>query len=401
MYKKDGRLTETIKMESNENVTKKTIVHFIHGLNTGGAETLVKDYALGLDKSKYDVYVLCHEHHGSPYEEMLEKSGVKVIYACDDMKFRNKKGFIPKVVNYVQLYFEIKKLLHEIKPDILHTHLPRSTYVMFACLPKSVRLFQTVHSNPKELWFNGSFRRKVDFWATKWLIKHRNQRMIVLHDDMKREVNELFEVNNSIVLNNGIDFSKFENAKSRFDMRSDLEIPQNSFVIGHVGRFTDVKNHRFLIKVFAEIYKRDKDAFLLMVGAGEEKEKIKQILDKSPLKNSYMILSNRSDVADIMHAMDVFLFPSKFEGLGIVLIEAQKSGLPCFASDQVPSFAKVTNLVKFCSLNDSEEDWARDIIKIRDSNYRKELIAQGGEVPNSWDMKNVIRKLEQIYEGEL
>ena len=113
-----------------------------------------------------------------------------------------------------------------------------------------------------------------------------------------------------------------------------------------------------------------------------------------------MILSNRSDVADIMQAMDVFVFPSQFEGLGIVLIEAQKSGLPCFASDQVPSFAKVTNLVKFCSLSAGAEDWAREILKISDSNYRNELIVQGGEVPATWDMKNVIKKLERIYEGE-
>ena len=379
---------------------RKKVVHFIHGLNTGGAETLVKEYALGLDKSKYDVTILCYQHCDSPYEEILEKSGVKVVYACDDMKFLGKKGLIPKVINHYQLYFEIKKKLHELKPDILHTHLNLNTYVKFAHLPKNVRFFHTVHSEPKALWNDKSRQRRRDYVDAKWLIKHRNQRMIVLHDAMKREVDQLFGVNNSIVLNNGIDFMKFDNAKIRSEMRSELGIPQTGFVVGHVGRFSKVKNHGFLIKVFSEIYKHNKDAFLLMVGAGEEKERIKQLIENSPLKNSYMILSNRSDVADIMQAMDVFVFPSQFEGLGIVLIEAQKSGLPCFASDQVPSFAKVTNLVKFCSLSAGAEDWAREILKISDSNYRNELIVQGGEVPATWDMKNVIKKLERIYEGE-
>lgn len=380
---------------------KKKVVHFIHGLNTGGAETLVKDYALGLDKAKFDVTVLCCQHYDSPYEEILKKAGVRVIYACDAMKLWGKKGVIPKVINHYQLYFEIKKQLHELKPDIVHTHLPVNTYVKFAHLPKSVKMFHTVHSQPKALWNNKNRQRKNDYLAARWLINHRNQRMIVLHDDMKREVDQLFGVNNSIVLNNGIDFSKFDNAKNGSVVRSELGIPQNSFVVGHVGRFSGVKNHRFLINVFAKIYECNKDAFLLMVGSGEEKEQIQKMLDISPMNNNYLILSNRSDVPDIMQAMDVFVFPSLWEGLPVSVIEAQKSGLPCFLSDQVPAFVKVTNLVQFCSLNDSEEDWARDIIKIRDSNYRKELIAQGGEVPNTWDMKNVIRKLEQIYEGEL
>lgn len=379
---------------------KKKIIHFIHGLNMGGAETLVKDYVLGLDKSKYDVAVLCYQHYDSPYEEILKKAGVKVVYACDDMKLWGKRGIIPKVINHYQLYIEIKKKLHELKPDILHTHLTVNTYVKFAHLPKKIKIFHTVHSEPKALWNNNNCQRKRDYEATKWLIKYRNQRMIVLHDDMKQEVDQLFDVNNSIVLNNGIDFSEFDNAKDGVVMRSELGIPKNSFVVGHVGRFTDVKNHHFLIKVFEKIYENNKDAFLLMVGDGEEKEKVQRELGDSPLKKRYLILSNRSDVADIMQAMDVFVFPSKYEGLGIVLIEAQKSGLPCFASDQVPSFAKVTNLVKFCSLSADAEDWAREILKISDSNYRNELIAQGGEVPTTWDMKNVIKKLERIYEGE-
>lgn len=174
---------------------------------------------------------------------------------------------------------------------------------------------------------------------------------------------------------------------------------KDSFVIGHVGRFSEQKNHIFLTKIFREIYTRDKNTFLLMIGAGEEKNKIKSIMDNSPMKDSYLILSNRSDIADLMQAMDVFVFPSKFEGLGIVLIEAQKSGLPCFASDSIPIYAKVTNLVNFYSLNIDEKEWAKEILKFRNMEYRNEFIKQSGEVSSEWDMKNVINKLEQIYEG--
>lgn len=127
-----------------------------------------------------------------------------------------------------------------------------------------------MHNEPQKLWFDGDFQSKKDFRAAKWLVKHHAQRMIVLHDDMRKEIDKLLQVSDSIVLNNGIPFSKFENSKSKAEMRNELGIPKDSFVIGHVGRFSE-QNHIFLTKIFREIYTRDKNTFLLMVGAGEEK----------------------------------------------------------------------------------------------------------------------------------
>lgn len=388
-------------MKEKRNCKKKKIVQFIHGLNMGGAETLVKDYVLGFDKEKYDVSVLCYEHCNSPYEAILRDAGIKVVYVCDDMKLWGKKGIISKVWNYYQLYFEIRKRLRAMQPDILHTHLAVNTYVWFAHLPKTVKLFHTVHTEPGELWFDGHFLRKIDFKATCWLIQHRKQRMIVLHDKMRQEINRLFHISNAVVLNNGIRFSVFERAKSKEEVREALQIPQKAFVIGHVGRFSYPKNHAFLLRVFKEIYACDPNAFLLMVGAGAEKEKYQQQLDCSPMKEHYRILSNRSDVADIMQAMDVFVFPSEFEGLTIALIEAQKSGLPCFVSDAVSADTKVTDLVTFLSLEKDEKEWAREVLKMKDSTVRKAFVNNGGEVPVTWDMKQVVKRLENIYEGEV
>ena len=375
---------------------KKKIVHFIHGLNTGGAEVLVKNYALGLDKSKYDVIILCYEHRESPLEIILKNADIKVVYACDDMKLWNKKGIIPKIINHYQLYFAIKKKLRDLRPDILHTHLTVNRYVKFAHLPKNTKVFYTVHSEPEKIWFNGNWQGKRDFQAAKWMVKHYRQRMIVLHEKMRQEVNNLFQVSDSIILNNGIRFSDFENPKSKRQIRLELGIPQDCFVLGHVGRFSKSKNHKFLINIFQTIYESDKNAFLLMVGSGDEKDRIESILNNSLMKKNYLILSNRNDIFDIMQAMDVFVFPSLYEGLGIVLIEAQKSGLPCFVADTVPSYVKVTSLVKFYPLDMNEKYWAQEILKIRGKgNFEKQNI----ELPFDWDMKNVIKKLEQIYEG--
>lgn len=375
---------------------RKKIVHFIHGLNTGGAETLVKNYALGLDKEKYEVIILCYDYRDSPFDVILRDAGIKVIYVCDKMKLWGKKGAISKLVNHYQLYFKIKHELNRLQPDVLHTHLSVNRYVKFARLPKNTKIIHTVHNEPKELWHKNVYREKRDLGAAKWLVREYGMRMIVLHDKMRQEVNRLFNVSNTIVLNNGINFSDFENSKNMQQMRKELGISKEAFVLGHVGRFSNQKNHLFLIRVFKEVCKYNKNAFLLMVGAGELLEEIQRILDNSSLKN-YMILSNRSDIPDLMNAMDVFVFPSKYEGLGISLIEAQKSGLQCFVSDSVPHYAKVTDLVEFIPLKSGEEIWAQEILKIK---HRNKNFA-GNKVPYEWDMKNVIKRLQQIYEEEI
>ena len=281
------------------------------------------------------------------------------------------------------------------QPDILHTHLTVNTYVWFAHLPKTVKLFHTVHSEPLALWFDGHFLRKIDFKATCRLIQYRKQRMIVLHDKMRQEVNRLFHINNAVVLNNGIRFSVFERAKSKEEVREALQIPQQAFVIGHVGRFSDEKNHAFLLRVFKEIYACDPNAFLLMVGAGEEKEKYQQQLDRSPMKEHYRILSNRSDVADIMQAMDVFVLPSLYEGLPVTMVETQAASLPCIISDKIPTECILTEgLVDILPLSAAPAIWAEKILEKRDlprTDRRAEIANHG------FDITTEAIRLQEFY----
>lgn len=367
------------------------VLHIIHGLNTGGAETLVKDYVLNLDKKLFEPVVLCYDHYkDSPYEELLSKNNIKVIYVCDYMKFYGKKNIIAKFINHIQRYLLIKKYIRIENPDILHTHLPINKYIKFSKPQKKVKIFHTVHSEPKVLWNLKNKRLKKDFNAAKWLVKKNNMRFIVLHDKMKQEVNEMFNVNNSIILNNGIDFSRFNNPVSKKDMRKKLNIVETSFVVGHVGRFSKVKNHDFLIDVFYEIYKIKNNSFLLMIGSGEEEEKIVNKLHDLKLDNHYMILSNRNDIPNLLNVMDVFIFPSMYEGLGISLIEAQKMNLPCFKSDNVPNFAVISNLVTSLSLELSAKKWSDAVLYYKIPN----TIILNDE---QWNMKKVIKKLEKIY----
>ena len=129
------------------------VMQMIHGFNTGGAETIVKQYAINLDKKLFDVVVLCFERHEeSPYDQELKDNGIKVIYICDSMKFYKKRNFFCKIINYLQLYYYTRKFIHIEKPDIIHTHLPLSTYIKFSRPKKGTILYHTVHAEPTNFW---------------------------------------------------------------------------------------------------------------------------------------------------------------------------------------------------------------------------------------------------------
>lgn len=370
---------------------RKKVLQFIHGFSMGGAEKLVSEYCLKLNKEKYDVSVLCFHRYNTPYEKILEDAGISVVYASDHIKNYEKIAFqYPgRIWMLVKRWVFLRKYLRESKPDIIHLHMALSIYILSANLSKDIKMFRTVHNEPKKRWDN-SPGRKIDFWATKMMVKKHKLQFITLHEEMRKEVNELFGVNNSLVLNNGIDFSAFENTQSREAVREREKIPKDAFVVGHVGRFNKQKNHKLIVETFAEIYKQNKNAFLLMIGNGSLQKETEERLKELGLEQRYRILSNRTDIPDLMNAMDKFLFPSNYEGLGIVLIEAQKVGLECLISHVVPDAAIVSNFVKKIQLDEPAEKWAEEVLRFHVD--KKEYFGI-----EAWDMNHVVLKLEEYY----
>ena len=177
----------------------------------------------------------------------------------------------------------------------------------------------------------------------------------------------MFKSRSFTVVNNAIDAEKFsysEEARTRY--RKELGLV-DKFVLGHVGRFDEQKNHEFLVDIFRSVHEKDPSAFLLMVGVGALKAKIAAKLKSLGLERNSMILENRSDIPELMQAMDVFVFPSVFEGLGMVVIEAQAAGLPCVVADTLPCAVEATDLLVWLSLNQSAEVWGRKVLELKGS----------------------------------
>ena len=401
---------------------KVKVIEFIQSMGDGGAETLVKDYALLMDKERFDVTVVVqHDVEDSANIRRLQEQGIPVIplsaqddllkriwrrifwkkqeaVVSEDVKERpvlpgetyEQAGFLRCCRNRVRnLYFGLKflRIVKKTGATVVHAHLD-----MLGCLQavswflKDVKLFHTCHALP-HLIYAGEEGQAA--WK---LIRHNQLQLIALHEDMAAQMDAMFPGQKTAVIRNGIDLKKFQHPPmTREEKRKQLDLPEDAWITGHVGRFTPEKNHSFLAEVFREIAARQDNAFLLMVGAGDT-EQTEAKLRSYGLGDRYRILSRRSDVNELLTAMDVFVFPSIFEGFGIALLEAQAAGLRCVASDHCPEEVFRTENCISMPLEEPSK-WAEAAL---DPDLKREPV----RALDDYDMNREIRRLEMLYLGQ-
>jgi glycosyltransferase involved in cell wall biosynthesis len=165
------------------------------------------------------------------------------------------------------------------------------------------------------------------------------------------------------VVNNGIETERFAfSPEVRSQVRGELGLG-DELVLGHVGRFVPQKNHDFLMDIFAETAKRSPEVKLLLMGTGPLEDQVRRKVNELGLTDRVHFLGVRSDVNRILQAVDVFVLPSLYEGLGIVAVEAQATGVRCVISDTVPTVCAMTDLVEFAALSESPAHWADVILR--------------------------------------
>lgn len=200
----------------------------------------------------------------------------------------------------------------------------------------------------------------------------------------------------SKIIKNGLKVSlyKFDN-KKREQIRSEFCIPEDSIVVGHVGRFATLKNQQFLIKTFKEIHSLQSNSYLLLIGEGSRMDYNKQLANVLLGRDAdHVIFAGlRADIPEIMSAFDIFVMPSIYEGLPYVLVEAQAAGLPCIASDTINIDSKLSSKFKFLSLGESPKYWASEIIDLSKSSTRdnRDFLKSG------FAMEDTIPYIESVY----
>ena len=365
----------------------KTVIEFVPRLSDGGAQSLICSYAEAIDRNIISLVVLTvFPNLKSAMQEMVLNSNVPVISLYPHYNFFYR--VIHKLFGRYITTFLLKRKLLQIRPCAIHVHMALLKYLEpIKSKLNNVRLFYTCHSLPK--YYLSEHSEKT---AAQRLIRNNNLQVIALHKEMKVALDCLLGINNSIIIKNGINIRKFQNvSEGKQEIRQTLDILPEQFVVGHVGRFSEVKNHEFILDVFNQILKY-KDAHLILIGNGVLLPVIKFKIKRLGLEKQVTILTHRSDINRLLKAMDVFFFPSLFEGFGIALLEAQAAGLRCVISDTIPDVVRVLDSTVAVSLSMPAEYWCNIII---DDSITQPHTATLEE----YDIVPIVKQLQKMYIG--
>ena len=354
------------------------ILHVVTYMGRGGLETMIMNYYRHIDRSKVQFDFLVHRDFRADYDDEIEELGGRI--------FR-----ISRLVPWSRSYLnELARFFSEhTEYQIAHVHQDCLSSVILKAAKKCGVPVRIAHSHSSSQDKNLKYLLKL--YYKHWIPRYATG----LFACGKTAGDWMFDGVPYRIINNAIDTAKYSyDPARRNSVRKALSIPTDAFVVGHVGRFNTVKNHTFLLDVFAGIKRKKHDAVLLLAGDGDLRSNIEQKAAALGISDSVIFTGVRSDVPDLMQAMDCFVFPSLYEGLPVTLVEAQAAGLPCIVSDGVPEECKKTDLVRHIPLSVSAAQWAEEILKTQNMPRRntKEEIIQAG-----YDIEANARWLQNYY----
>ncbi len=395
MYGTKLELSETGSQNSQPRARLR-ILHVVGSMNRGGIETWLMHILQHIDRDRFEMDFLVHTREPCSYDEQVRALGSQII-PCPNPQ--QPWSYAP----------QFKKILREYGPyDIVHSHVHHfSGYVLRlarqagvpVCISHShndtslnqsqVGFKRRLYLNLMRSWIDHyttlglgcSYQAAASFFGADW---HADPRLQALYY--------------------GIDLTPFQKVIDPAAVRYELAIPEDAFVIGHVGRIVPQKNHQFLIEIVAEVAKREPKMRLLLVGDGSLQADIEHQVTLLVLRDRTIFTGVRPDVPRIMRgAMDAFLLPSLYEGLGLVLIEAQAAGLPCIFSDVVPQEVDLVKLlVQRLSLSQSASEWAEMLLtkrKTRTAITQSEALALVKTSP--FNIETAVKNLEKIYQTQV
>ena len=360
------------------------ILQVIGIMNRGGAESMIMNLYRNIDRAKVQFDFVENSLEHAAYDDEILSLGGR-IFRCPHFTGKN--------------YFQYKKWWekffreHASEYHVIHGHIG-STASIYLGIAKKHGLFTIAHSHSSgtDHSIRSTLYALVSF-RTRFIADYFFACSEVAGID--RFGKSTTQQNNYRVLCNAIDTPLFRyNAAIRKEMRHQLDI-QNEFLVGHIGRFTIAKNHTFLLDIFKAIADAKSDIRFILVGDGAIRSEMEDKAEKLGIKDRIIFTGVRSDVNRLMQAIDVFVFPSLFEGLPVTLVEAQASGLPCVISDKVPQESILTKkLVTVKRLEDSPKEWAEHIIS-RLSEVRNDHSEEIKE--KGYDVKQTAKWLEEFY----
>lgn len=365
---------------------KKRLLCIIGNMNAGGAETFLMKMYRSIDRSKYQMDFCINTNNECFYEDEIKTLGGKIYRISAKSQsiklFKNGLSDCIKSGNYKYVFritssamgFMDLKIAKKAGAKICSARSSNSNdgksikakaaHVLGKLL---YRKYADVKIAPSDLAAKYTFGKKA----------YRRGEVHILHNALDLNVYQFDE-------------------QARNNIRKEFSIDDNVKIIGHVGRFSKQKNHTFLLDIFSEIHKKNPDTVLMLVGKGELEDKIKEKIKALNLDGSVIFTGVRSDIPALLSAMDVFVFPSFYEGMPNTVIEAQATGLPCLIADTITKEANVTGLVRYMPLK-APEEWAKEALNmISDTRMQTKKIM----IRNGYDIENVSKEFVRLVFGD-
>ncbi len=363
--------------------SKIRVAHIMGKMLGGGVESFVMNYYRNIDKSKIQFDFIVDEDSKYIPKDEIERLGGRVI-------------IVPPYQHILRYIKKLKEVFRDNNYKIVHSHINSLSVFPLYCAKREKIPIRIAHSHSttnKKEW-----KKNI----IKCILRPFSRVFANYYFACSKHAGEwlfgkkFFESGKVEIIRNAIDTNKFcYKTEIRNKIRNELNL-QDKFVVGHVGRFISQKNHERVLTIFNEILKKNNSAILLLIGNGPLESSIKEKVKVLGIEQNVIFLGIREDVNELFQAMDVFLFPSLYEGLGMVLIEAQALGLYCITSTNVPKEANVTNNIEYISLKEDDKYWAKRVIENGKKIVSKE-ICRANIMKNGYDISVECKKIEDIY----
>lgn len=355
------------------------IIHVMGKMNGAGVESMVMNYYRHIDKSKIQFdFIVDNDSQVVPYKEIESYGGN--IYEVSPYQKLSKYNH------------DLKKIFDTYHYSIIHSHINSLNVFPLSAAKKAGIPIRIAHSHSTAA--AGETAKNM----VKNILRPFSTLYPTHYCSCSQSAGEwlfgkkISTTKGLTIVNNGIEIDRFQfNQTERVKLRNELNIT-GKFVIGHTGRLCFQKNQEFLIQLIQELLILDSDAVLLLLGDGPDRQKLVSLARKSGVADKVIFLGNKADVNRYYNAMDIFVFPSRYEGFGISAIEAQVSGMPVVISDRVPEEACLTDKCTALALEEGIQPWVDAISGYRDDPIRKTKVTL-----NDFDISTNVKQLEEYY----
>ncbi|KFI91618.1 glycosyltransferase [Bifidobacterium saguini DSM 23967] len=354
------------------------ILQVVPNMNSGGIENYIMNMLRSIDRERFHFDFLEHHMSESYFDNEIQSYGCH-IYRLPVLDDKN-------IFKYHQ---GLKNLFSEHKFDIVHGQAASLAVFYLGAAKRAKVPVRIIHSH-------GTSFLKTPKGVAKRIMFQEAKRYANVRLACSTEAGRfLFGNEQFSIAKNAIDTKRFAYDNTlREKTRRRLGVEQDSFLIGHIGRFNLQKNHEYLIRIYLELQKINPHSKLLMVGEGETKESIKKLVDEYGISKNVIFESVTGNPQEYYNAMDAFVMPSLYEGLPLAGIEAQCAGLPCFMADSITRETSVSNLIQYIPLDKGPGYWAKQISQcLKKSRYGYDSIVR----KSGYDYHDNTLIMEQLY----